>query len=73
MSWMELVGLLTVVVLGLKSLWNLAQFFYTTSIGRLLGHGIELRKCGPWAGTIKQTFCCLVSISLSLIQTVFAL
>lgn len=50
MSWLEIFGFVTALLLGFKSAYNLAHFVYTTFLGRLLGHGIELRKCGPWAG-----------------------
>lgn len=52
---MELVGLVTVAILGLKVAYNLAHFAYTTFLGRLLGHGIQLRKCGSWAGKFGLT------------------
>ena len=46
----EVAGWVTLVALTVKSLYNLSIFIYTTFLGRLLGHGIDLRKCGPWAG-----------------------
>lgn len=49
MTWIEIVGLLTVILVVVKSLYNLGHFVYTTFLGRLLGHGIQVRKCGPWA------------------------
>jgi len=53
MTWIEIVGLLTVILVVVKSLYNLGHFVYTTFLGRLLGHGIQVRKCGPWAGNSK--------------------
>ena len=44
------VGLLTLIVIGGKLIYNLIHFAYTTFIGRWLRHGIDPRKCGPWAG-----------------------
>ena len=50
MSWIEIVGFLTVLLFGLKCVWNLFQFIYTTFLGHLLKHNMDLSKCGPWAG-----------------------
>ena len=52
MNWLESVGLVCVVVFGGKLVYNLLHFAYTTFLGRWLGHGIDLRKCGPWAGQL---------------------
>ena len=46
------VGLLTIFVIIGKLIYNLIHFAYTTFVGRWLGHGIDLRKCGPWAGQL---------------------
>ena len=48
---MEILGWLVVLFIGIKSLYNVCHFFYATWLGHLLGHSIDLRKCGPWAGT----------------------
>ena len=53
MIWIEIVGLITVLVVTLKSLYNVGHFVYTTFLGALLGHNIDLRKCGPWAGNLN--------------------
>lgn len=50
MNVLEVVGLVTALALTLKIVYNLGHFAYTTFLGRLLGCGIDLRKCGPWAG-----------------------
>lgn len=50
MSWLEIVGFVTALVLFVKSAYNVGHFMYTTFLGRLLGFGIDVRKCGPWAG-----------------------
>ena len=52
----HLIGWLTVTVVVVKSAYNLAHFVYTTILARLLGHGIQLGKCGPWAGNELKTF-----------------
>lgn len=46
----ECVGWMALVVLAAKSVYNVGHFIYTTFLGRLLGHGIDLASCGPWAG-----------------------
>lgn len=49
MSWLEILGFVTALVLTLKTVYNLSHFVYTTFLGRLLGHGLVISKCGPWA------------------------
>ncbi|EFX74260.1 hypothetical protein DAPPUDRAFT_226844 [Daphnia pulex] len=49
MSGLEILGFLTALVLTLKIVYNLSHFVYTTFVGRLLGHGLVISKCGPWA------------------------
>lgn len=46
----EVVGWAALVIFGAKVVYNIGHFIYTTFLGRLLGHGIDPRKCGPWAG-----------------------
>lgn len=48
-NWLESVGLVCAIVFGCKLIYNLLHFAYTTFLGRRLGHGIDLSKCGPWA------------------------
>ncbi|KZS16269.1 Very-long-chain 3-oxoacyl-CoA reductase [Daphnia magna] len=45
----ECVGWAALAVFAAKSLYNVSHFIYTTFLGRLLGHGIDLASCGPWA------------------------
>ena len=47
----EVFGWITLTLLAVKSLYNVTHFAYTTFLGRLLGFGTDIRKCGPWAGT----------------------
>ncbi len=56
MSWLEILGFVTALVLTLKTVYNLSHFVYTTFLGRLLGHGLAISKCGPWAGIIQISF-----------------
>ncbi len=49
---MEILGWIVTIFIGAKSVYNICHFVYTTWLGHLLGHSIDLRKCGPWAGTI---------------------
>ena len=46
----EVFGWITLTLLAVKSLYNVAHFVYTTFLGRLLGLGMDISKCGPWAG-----------------------
>lgn len=47
----ETVGWAVLVIFAAKSVYNLIHFAYTTFLGRLLGRGIDLASCGPWAGS----------------------
>jgi hypothetical protein len=53
MSWLEILGFVTALLLTLKTVYNLSHFVYTTFLGRLLGHGLVINKCGPWAGNLN--------------------
>jgi hypothetical protein len=46
----EFVGWAVLVIFTAKTVYNLIHFAYTTFLGRLLGRGIDLKSCGPWAG-----------------------
>ncbi len=46
----ETVGWAVLVIFAAKIVYNLLHFAYTTFLGRLLGRGIDLKSCGPWAG-----------------------
>ena len=48
----EMFGWLILTLLLVKSIYNLCHFVYTTFLGQLLGHGMDLSKCGPWAGRL---------------------
>lgn len=48
----EVIGWVTLVAFTARVVYNLVLFFYTIFLGRLLGHGIDLKKCGPWAGKL---------------------
>ncbi|XP_057374668.1 very-long-chain 3-oxoacyl-CoA reductase-like [Daphnia carinata] len=45
----EFVGWSALAIIAANSLYNVCHFIYTTFLGRLLGHGIDLKSCGPWA------------------------
>lgn len=49
----EVTGWVALAIFTAKVVYNISHFCYTTFLGRLLGHGIDLRKCGPWAGKFK--------------------
>ena len=51
----ETVGWITIILIGAVVVYDVGHFIYTTFLGRLLGFGIDLRKCGPWAG--KHNYC----------------
>lgn len=53
MCWLEILGFVTALVLILKSVYNLSHFVYVNFLGRLLGHGLNISKCGPWAGNLN--------------------
>lgn len=46
----ETVGWITISLVGVVVVYDVCHFVYTTLLGRMLGLGIDLRKCGPWAG-----------------------
>lgn len=46
----EVVGWSTIALFLAKIVYNLGHFAYTTFLGRLLGHGVDVKQCGPWAG-----------------------
>ena len=48
----EIVGWITISLIGAVVVYDVSHFIYTTFLGRLLGFGIDLRKCGPWAGEL---------------------
>lgn len=50
MDWFKLMGIVTASLVLLKSAYNLCHFVYTTFLCRILGHGMCISKCGPWAG-----------------------
>lgn len=47
---MELVGLLALVIFWGMILVELWTIFYTSYLGHAMGHSIEPRKLGQWAG-----------------------
>ncbi|XP_057374669.1 very-long-chain 3-oxoacyl-CoA reductase-B-like [Daphnia carinata] len=49
MCWLESLGFVTGLVLILKSIYNLSHFVYVNFLGRFIGHGLNISKCGPWA------------------------
>jgi len=50
-SHVELVGWITLAIITASLIYNVLHFVYTTFLGSLLGRNINLKKCGPWAGT----------------------
>ncbi len=49
----ETIGKVTLFAVGVKCAYSFASFMYLTFLGRLFGHGINVRDCGPWAGNKK--------------------
>lgn len=48
---LEFIGLVTLTILVLKSIYNLVHFFYSVYLASVLGFNIDPRQYGPWAGT----------------------
>lgn len=46
----------------------MGQFAYTKFFGNLLGSGIRIKNCGPWAGNINS---CLKNSSATFQRTTF--
>ena len=52
-SPVEVIGWITIALLSSKILLDAIFFFYTTFLTRFrCFQKIDLRKCGPWAGTV---------------------
>ena len=48
----EFIGLVTLTILAVKSIYNIAHFFYSVYLASVLGFNIDPRQYGPWAGTV---------------------
>ena len=46
----ETFGWITLILIAVKLTYNGIYFVYVHFLGRLLGLGIDISKCGPWAG-----------------------
>ena len=57
----EIVVLVLLGLLGLKIIWNICSFFYTTYLGSWMGLNLDLSKYGPWAGIQPFNLTCLSS------------
>jgi len=51
----EIVVLVLLGLLGLKIIWNICSFFYTTYLGSWMGLNLDLSKYGPWAVVTGST------------------
>ena len=52
---MEWIGQFVLVALAIKLVHNFLHFIYTALLGSLLGHNLDLAKCGPWAVATGST------------------
>ena len=41
---------IVLVLVAVKIVFNFSRFFYTSIVGAVLGHNIDLSQHGPWAG-----------------------
>lgn len=48
-SVLEWIAVVTIAFIGLKLIWNVFHFIFTTFLGAWLGLNIDLREYGPWA------------------------
>ena len=46
----EMLGMAVMALLGIKALYNVVHFVYTTYLVATLGRNLDLSKYGPWAG-----------------------
>jgi hypothetical protein len=44
------IGWIVLVLLGIKVFYNLSHFIYSVKLSAALGHSLDLRRYGPWAG-----------------------
>lgn len=51
----EVIFFILLGLLGLKIIWNVCYFFYTTYLGSWLGLNLDLSKYGPWAVVTGST------------------
>lgn len=53
----EVMGWVILALLGAKVVYNIGHFLYSVYLAAPLGHNLDLRNYGPWAGEygVKNT------------------
>jgi hypothetical protein len=44
------IGWIALVMLAIKVLYSFSSFLYSVKLSAALGHSLDLRRYGPWAG-----------------------
>lgn len=47
----QAIGWVFLAALAAKIVYNIGHFFYSVYLAATLGHNLDPRKYGPWAGT----------------------
>jgi hypothetical protein len=56
------VGWIVLGLLGFKVLYSLCNFIYCVKLSAALGHSLDLRRYGPWAGKFELTYSPIYSL-----------
>ena len=51
---LEFIGLVTLTILAVKSIYNIIHFFYSVYLASAFGFNIDPCQYGPWAGILRD-------------------